>query len=173
MQKILVTGGVGNLGRVVSEQLRDRYQITLFDRVGPGAARIPWETDLPFVLGDLTDLSDCMRAIAFAEAEAIVHLGALAGPTELTRVRSQQRMPEDETMRVNTMGTFYMIDAARRLGVKRFAMASTFYVLGLGFNISDRPFWPEYLPIDEKHPCTPESTYGMSKLLGEEILAAF
>jgi nucleoside-diphosphate-sugar epimerase len=82
-------------------------------------------------------------------------------------------MPEDETMRVNTMGTYYLMDAARRLGVKKVAFASTYYVLGLGFKISDRPFKVEYLPIDEKHPCRPESTYGLSKLIGEEILAAF
>jgi len=173
IRKVLITGGAGNLGRVVANQLRDRYDLTLFDRVRPQDARIPWDTDLPFVLGDLTDLGDCMRAIAYAQAEAVLHFGALAGPTELTQSRRQQTMREDETMRVNTMGTFYVTDAARRLGVERIAMTSTYYVLGLGFNISSRPFWPQYLPIDEEHPCTPESTYGLSKLLGEEILSTF
>ena len=29
-----------------------------------------------------------------------------------------QTVPEDETMRVNVMGTYYLLDAARRLGVR-------------------------------------------------------
>lgn len=177
IRNVLITGGAGNLARVVADELRQDYSVTLFDRVPPSAARVPWETDLPFVMGDLTNLGDCMRAIAFAEADAIVHLGALPHATELSRAMGrfgmQQRLPEDETMRVNTMGTFYMVDAARRLGVKMLGMASTFFVLGCDFPISDRPFKVYYLPIDEKHPLEPESTYGLSKICGEETLAAF
>ncbi|MBM3188369.1 MAG: NAD(P)-dependent oxidoreductase [Chloroflexi bacterium] len=172
---ILITGGAGNLARVVAEELRGDHDVTLFDRVTPAQARTPWETDLPFVVGDLTNLGDCLRAVAMARAEAIIHLGALAGPTELVPSwrRRQQFLPEDETMRVNTMGTFYILDAARRLGVRQVLFASTFYVLGLGNRISDAPFVVEYLPIDEGHPLRPEDTYGLSKVLGEEILAAF
>jgi len=172
---VLITGGAGNLGRVVASELRDTYGITLFDRIPPQRAQIPFETDLPFVLGDLTDLGDCMRAIGLAQADAVIHLGALAGPTEVIARsgRRQQRLPEDETMRVNTMGTFYLMDAARRMGVRKVLFASTFYTLGLGNRISEAPFQVDYLPIDEEHPLRPESTYGLSKALGEEILAAF
>lgn len=181
IQSVLITGGAGNLGRVVAAELRDRYQVTLFDRRAPSQSLspfdVPWETDLPFVMGDLTSLEDCMRAIAFAEADAVIHLGALPYPTELSRARGrfgmQQRLPEDETMRVNTMGTFYVVDAARRLGVEKVLFASTYYVLGLGNRTSSDPWIVEYLPIDEEHPCRPESTYGLSKLLGEEILKSF
>ena len=169
---VLITGGAGNLGRVVASELRDTCGVTLFDRVTPQQARIPFETDLQFVLGDLTDLADCMRAISLAQADTVIHLGALAGPTEVIGQR-QQRLPEDETMRVNTMGTYYLLDAARRLGVKQVLFASTFYTLGLGNRISKAPFQVDYLPIDEEHPLRPESTYGLSKVLGEEILAAF
>jgi len=177
IRNVLITGGAGNLARVVAEELCGAYSVTLFDRVPPSASRVPWETDLPFVMGDLTNLGDCMRAIAFAKADAIVHLGALPHATEMSRVMGprgmQQRLPEDETMRVNTMGTYYLADAARRLDVKKLAMASTFFVLGCDFPMSDRPFKVYYLPIDEQHPLEPESTYGLSKICGEQILAAF
>ncbi len=177
IHSVLITGGAGNLARVVADELRGRYAVTLFDRVPPSAARAPWETDLPFVMGDLTNLGDCMRAIAFAQADAVVHLGAIPHASELSRAMGprgmQQHLPEDETMRVNAMGTFYVTDAARRLGVKKLAMASTFFVLGCDFPISDRPFQVHYLPIDENHPLEPESTYGLSKICGEQILAAF
>ncbi len=88
IRNVLVTGGAGNLGRVVAAELKDSYEITLFDRVTPQDAGIPWETDLPFVLGDLTDLGDCMRAISMAKADGILHLGALPGPTELAPGRT-------------------------------------------------------------------------------------
>jgi len=181
IKNVLITGGAGNLGRVCAEALRAKYNVTLFDRRGTSQASspfdIPWETDLPFVMGDLTSFEDCMRAIAFAKADAIIHLGALPYPTELSlgrgRFGSQQRLPEDETMRVNTMGTFYLMDAARRLNVKKVLFASTYYVLGMGNRSSKDPWIVEYLPIDEEHPLTPEDTYGLSKMLDEEILRTF
>ncbi|MBN1402099.1 MAG: NAD(P)-dependent oxidoreductase, partial [Anaerolineae bacterium] len=140
---VLITGGSGGVARWVAAELTEHgYNVTLFDRVTPAQTRHPWETDLPFVLGDLTSLGDCMRAIAHAKADSIIHLGAMPWATEISlRVHSfMPRLPEDETMRVNTMGTYYLMDAARRLGVKKVAMASTYYVLGLGFRISDKPF---------------------------------
>jgi UDP-glucose 4-epimerase len=174
-KNVLITGGAGNLARYVADDfVKHGYVVTLFDRFTPKQVPSPWETDLPFVLGDLTSLADCMRAIALARAEAIVHLGAIPFNTEHQPLKpSWSNLPEDETMRVNTMGTFYLMDAARRLGVKQVVMASTFYVLGLGFRISDKPYEVKYLPIDEEHPNTPEDTYSLSKVLDEEILQAF
>jgi nucleoside-diphosphate-sugar epimerase len=174
VDKVLVTGGAGGIGRYAAAELRGKYAVTLFDRTLPSEGDYPWEPDLPFVKGDLTSLSDCMRAIALAQADSIVHLGAIPYNTERQPgQRGVPRLPEDETMRVNTMGTYYLLDAARRLGVRKVVMASTFFVLGLGFRISDKPFVVEYLPIDEEHPLRPEDTYSLSKVLGEEILAAF
>ena len=174
-RNVLVTGGAGNLARYVADELGQHgYTVTLFDRLTPKQVTCPWETDLPFVLGDLTSLADCMRAIALARAEAIVHLGAIPFHSEHQPLqRHWSDLPEDETMRVNTMGTYYLLDAARRLGVRQVVMASTFYVLGLGFRISDKPFVVDYLPMDEEHPNRPEDTYSLSKILDEEILAAF
>jgi nucleoside-diphosphate-sugar epimerase len=76
-------------------------------------------------------------------------------------------------MRVNTMGTYCILDAARRFDVRRVIFASTFYTLGLGNRISDTPFEVEYLPIDEEHPLRPEDSYGLSKVFGEEMLQAY
>lgn len=177
IRNVLITGGGGSLAEFVVQELRDKYQLTLFDQNHPRQHREhPWEIDLPFVLGDLTSFGDCMRAITLARAEAIVHLGAIPWNTELQPGKASPFrivLPEDETMRVNEMGTYYLVDAARRLGVKRVAFASSFYVLGLGFRITDKPFQVDYLPIDEEHPLRPEDTYSLSKVLGEEMLKAF
>jgi nucleoside-diphosphate-sugar epimerase len=175
MKNVLITGGAGRVAEFIAAELADDYDVTLFDTVPLGDDReLIKDLNLPFVVGDLLSLGDCMRAITFAEADAIVHMGAVAGPRELVKpYRLQQRSGEDAAMVVNTMGTFYLLDAARRLGVKRFVAASTDWVLGHGGPISDKPFKVEYLPIDEEHPVRPENTYGLAKLLSEHEMETF
>lgn len=174
MVNVLVTGGSGALASYVIPRLQeDGHQVTAFDQVSPKSL----DESVPFVLGNLTSLEDCLRALAFADADVIVHLGAMPYPTEVIDRpgwRNQQILPEDETMKGNTMGTYYLLDASRRLGkVKQVVFASSFYVLGIGNRISTKPFMIDYLPIDEDHPNRPEDSYGISKLLGEEILKGF
>lgn len=181
---VLVTGGAGNLGRCIATELREHgHDVTLFDRVHPSKAPVPWETDLQFVEGALTSGEDCLRAIAAARADAICHVGAIPAPTDHPKIGAGVRqygkplgieeLPEDETFKVNTMGTYYLLEGACKAGVKVVAMASTFFVLGLGFRISEARWLPKYLPIDEDHPLTPEDSYSLSKMLNEEMLAAY
>ncbi|WP_165972020.1 NAD-dependent epimerase/dehydratase family protein [Paenibacillus piri] len=174
MKHVLVTGGNGRLARYVIEHLLEKdYRVTGFDCTVPDPANYP--KGVQFVQGDLVSLEDCMRAISLSEAEAIIHLAAIPYDTELNPGQPKiQRLPEDETMRVNTMGTFYLMDAARRFKhVKTVAFASSYYALGLGRRLSGTPFQVDYLPIDEEHPNRPEDTYALSKMLGEHILEAY
>jgi nucleoside-diphosphate-sugar epimerase len=57
---------------------------------------------------------------------------------------------------------------AAHLGLKRVVWASSETTLGLPF---DRP--PDYAPIDEEHELRPESSYALSKGLGEEMARQF
>lgn len=177
---VLITGGAGRLGRLITEELAEHgHRVTLFDRAAPAEQLDPWETSLPFVKGELTSFDDCARAIQTAQAEAICHVGGIVQPSdhaEIVARRQTQGLPvfaEDETFRVNMMGTYYILDAARRQGVMKVVFASTEFVLGIGYRISSRPWRLEYLPIDERHPCEPEDSYSLSKLLNEEMLAAY
>ncbi|MDR2932153.1 MAG: NAD(P)-dependent oxidoreductase [Oscillospiraceae bacterium] len=171
---VLITGGAGRLGRYVADELRTVSEVTLFDRFAPDETPFPWETDLKFVKGDLISLGDCMRAITLAEADVIVHLGAIPNPTDQQPGKKTiQTRPEDLTMQSNVMGTYYLMDAARRLNVKKVIFASSYFTLGVGNRISGTPFEVEYLPLDENHPCRTEDTYSLSKVLGEEIIHAY
>ncbi|MDR1392901.1 MAG: NAD(P)-dependent oxidoreductase [Bifidobacteriaceae bacterium] len=175
MTNVLVTGASGALASYVIPRLvAAGYEVTGFDVAPPERLTDP---AVRFVQGDLTSLERCLCALAYSEAEIVVHLGALPGPREMVRRpnwRTRQVAPEDITMASNTMGTYYLLDAVRRLGkAKTVVFASSFYTLGLGNRISDRPFEVEYLPIDEDHPLRPEDSYGTSKLLGEELLRAW
>lgn len=186
-KNVLVTGGSGRLGNFVCPYLKEQgYNVASFDRAPSPQDSDNAKANIPFVQGNLTDLGDCLRAIAFAQPDVIVHLGAIpfnvdlqppfakAYNTKITDgVRFSQMMPENATMEINTMGSFYIMDAARRLGVKQIVAASSYFVLGLGFRLSGTSYEPEYLPMDEAHPLLPEDSYSLSKVLGEEIYKAF
>lgn len=187
-KNILITGASGRLGNFVAPYLQDKgYNITCTDIVLPKPDSENAKRGFPFVKADLMEIGDIMKAIAMAQCGTIVHLGAIPFNVELQPpyedrsgkgpsqggVRSNYVMPEDNGMKINTMGTFYVMDAARRMGVKNVIAASSYYAYGLGMRISGVPFKPEYVPIDENHPCTPEDTYSLSKHLGDEIMEAF
>ena len=95
-------------------------------------------------------------------AEAVVHFAAIPRPTF--------DVPE-VVFRTNVMGSFNVLEAATGLGIRRVVMASSVSVLGFPF--FDRPFAPQYVPIDEDHPRLPQDAYALSKLVGEEIAAGF
>ncbi|QGN31583.1 NAD(P)-dependent oxidoreductase [Microlunatus sp. Gsoil 973] len=187
--KVLVTGAAGRLGSFVVPALVDAgYRVVGTDRFPYPEGSPNAELAVPFVQADLTDIGDCFRAITMAQPDMIVSLGAIPFNTELhppyakdydteyeeTGARFVQRLPEDETFRVNTMGTYYLLDAARRVGgVRRIIHASSFFVLGLGFRLSGTPYIPPYLPMDEDTPLEPEDSYSLSKVIGEEILKAY
>lgn len=177
--RVLITGGCGNLGRYVAEEfLTHGHTPVLFDRVSPAESSYPFQTPATFIRGELLSLADCIGALRESGAEAIVHLGAIPFPTDhpdpaVRALGPRAGLPDDATFRINTLGTYYLLDAARTCHVSRLAMASTYFVLGLGFRISDTQWRVAYLPIDEQHPTTPEDSYSLSKLIDELTLAAY
>lgn len=173
--QITITGGTGNLAQYIQAELGSNYDLVLFDRLAAGQNRFAYDIPYPVVLGDLTNLEDCEKAVA--GSAAVIHLGAIPFPVDhpawRARLPSGQAPPWDETMRVNTMGTYYLLEAARRAGVQTVVAATSNCVLGHGFRLSDRPFPVRYLPVDEDHPLDFEDSYSLSKHLKEDIMAAY
>jgi nucleoside-diphosphate-sugar epimerase len=174
---VLITGGTGNLARYCLEELRAHgHRVTLFDRYRPEDAAKPWSTDVPVVVGDLTSRDDCWRAVETARAEAIVHLGAVAYPSESEDARrsaaaaSQPPVPVDATFKVNTLGTYFILEAARHAGTKAVAFASTASIL---LETRLLVHWLQTIPIDETHEVRPTNSYSMSKYLNEQTLWLF
>src|SRR5262249_43171714 len=79
--------------------------------------------------------------------------------------------PPEAVFGNNAMGQFHVFEAAARLGIRRVVSASSFAAYGMSF--PDRPFAPDYLPLDEDHPLAPQDPYGLSKAVGEQIAAAY
>jgi UDP-glucose 4-epimerase len=175
--RVLITGGTGNLARHCLRELQAHdHQVTLFDRFRPEEAARPWSTEVPVVVGDLTSREDCWRAVETARAEAIVHLGAVAYASEDEVARrsaaeaGQHPVPIDATFKVNTLGTYFLLEAARAQGTKAIAFASTASVLLETKSILS---WLATIPIDERHELRPTNSYSISKYLNEETLWLF
>jgi nucleoside-diphosphate-sugar epimerase len=150
--RIVVTGGSGKGGRWVVRDLRSRgHDVLNVDVVHDGSLHGQSR------VVDLTDLGQCHEVIA--GADAVVHFAAIPGP---------DMRPPGETFRNNAISTYNVFSAASERGVGRVVWASSETVLGLPF---DTP--PAYAPIDEDHPPRPETSYSLSKLVGETMADQF
>jgi UDP-glucose 4-epimerase len=148
---VLVTGSAGRIGRSVVARLLERGDaVTGLDLQSLELAHAGYAE----VTGGFENQRSVARVIK--RVDAVVHLGALMSwlPADSARV-----------MAANATGSLPLLAAASAAKVKRFILAST----GEVYPESK----PQYLPIDEKHPREPVSTYGLSKLLTEESAAFF
>ena len=80
-------------------------------------------------------------------------------------------VPDNETFRVNTMGTYNVIEAAEKLGIRKTIIASSETTYGLVF--ANEPRDPAYLPLDEDYPVDPMDSYALSKICNERTAHAF
>jgi nucleoside-diphosphate-sugar epimerase len=150
--RIVVTGGSGKAGRWVVRDLRERgHDVLNVDVTHDGSVHGLC------VLADLTDLGQCHEVVA--GADAVVHLAAIPAP---------EIRPAGETFRNNALSTYNVFSAAVERKIGRVVWASSETVLGLPF---DEP--PAYAPIDERHPPRPETSYALSKLVGEAMAEQF
>lgn len=153
-REVLITGGSGRLGRFLVDRLKDEYALTVLDVRPSDVAGVKHSS---ISVTDLAGLRD-----AFAGIDAIIHLAAVPNPRTST--------PE-ECFRVNTQGTWAVLQAAEDVGVKRVVVASSDSATGLHFNPEN---WaPAYLPVDEAHPLRPSEVYSLSKEVTESVAKCF
>jgi nucleoside-diphosphate-sugar epimerase len=161
MTKIAVTGGSGKAGRAVVRDLLERgHEVLNIDTALAGDSYR--DTPAPYLPVDVTDYGQMFQALAggegMAKIEAVVHFAAIPSPAH--------HVP-DQVFATNMTSTYTVFSAAARLGLKRVVWASSETTLGLPF---DQP--PDYAPVDEEH-VRPESSYALSKVLGEEMARQF
>ncbi|MCX8224533.1 MAG: NAD(P)-dependent oxidoreductase [Sulfitobacter sp.] len=168
--RILFTGGSGKAGRHVVPYLIDQGHQVLNVDLKP--------LDHPGVdnrIADMTDagqMFDVMQSYAnLGELEpghgvprfdAVVHFAAI--PRILIR-------SDNEVFRVNTLGTYNVIDAALKAGVRKVIFASSETTYGICF--ADGEVKPQYIPVDEAHPTVPQDSYAMSKVCNEATAQSF
>ena len=151
MPGVVVTGGSGRLGQhTIDHLLEHGYEALSLDVVPPPRKLCDsWLCDLRRS-GDLYE--------AFKGADAVIHLGAYQAPN---------LAPDCETFGNNVTATYNVLKAAVDLGVPRVVCASS--IAAYGFLYAPRIWAPDYLPLDEAHPCRPQDPYALSKVFGEQL----
>jgi len=149
-RRVLVTGGSGRLGAYLVDDLHDDFDVRVLDLAAP-------RQDVETVIGSVENVDLVVEAMR--DVDAVVHLANLDAGV---------RAPEHELIRINVGGTWNVLDAAARAGVKRFVYASSYNATGFS-----KDFPPQYLPVDVHHPLKPVHAYGISKLLAENMCEAF
>ncbi|HUC56354.1 MAG TPA: NAD-dependent epimerase/dehydratase family protein [Streptosporangiaceae bacterium] len=148
--QVLVTGGVGFIGRrVVRALLDDGHKVTVVDRHAFPDERVR------SVPGDLCDPAIIGEAIG-AHTDVVIHLAAI------TSVLKSKEDPEG-TYKLNVEATFNLLERSRHHGVKSFLFASTNAVTGdVGSST-----------INERMPLRPLVPYGATKAAAEMLLSCY
>src|SRR5919112_1170252 len=157
--RVLVTGARGKVGRATVAALQEAGHDVRATDLAPPVFERPEEGDADYVQADLSEAGDAFAVVR--GAEAVVHTAAIPEPTS---------NPPHVVFQNNLMATFNTLEAAIRFEVPRFVNTSSETVPGFFF--PERPFLPDYLPVDEEHPIRPQDPYATAKHFGEQLMDA-
>jgi dTDP-glucose 4,6-dehydratase len=160
--KALVTGASGFIGSHLVELLvREEYIVRALTRYTSDNRR----GNLALLPSEITDQIEICRAdlrdaeaisLAMDGIDTVFHLGAIIS------IPYSYQHPE-ETVAVNILGTFNVLQAMRQHGTRRGVIVSTSEVYGSA----------RYVPIDENHPLQPQSPYAATKVSAEALSISF
>jgi len=156
MKKMLVTGGCGFIGSHISEILLNQgHEVTVLDNLSTGRllniSAFKDNENLKFIECDIAEYQQIEEH--FKEIDKVFHIAALADI-----VPSIER-PENYH-RSNVIGTFNVLEASRKAGVKRFIYAASSSCYGI----------PDEYPTKENAEIRPQYPYALTKYLGEEYV---
>ena len=168
--RIFFTGGSGKAGKHVIPYLLNQghsvMNVDLKPLDHPGVDNL---------IADITDSGQMFNAMSsyanldelepgngVPKFDAVVHFAAV--PRILIN-------PDNETFRVNTIGTYNVIEAAVKLGIKKVIIASSETTYGICF--SDGITGPKSLPLEEDYDVDPMDSYGISKVVNEKTARGF
>ncbi len=170
MSKIFVTGGSGKAGKNLIPYLLEKgYSVVnadlvplLMDGVDNINLDVTDSGQLFNALSGYANIPELKSGEGPENYKAVVHLAAI--PRILIK-------PDNETFRINTLGTYNVIEAATKLGIKKIIFASSETTYGFCF-AKGNPI-PKWLPIEEDYETSPTDSYGLSKVLNEQTGKAF
>lgn len=156
MVKCIVTGGAGFIGsHLVERLLAEGHDVVAIDNLAVGRkANLAPALDHPrfsFLEADIADHA-CIYP-AFEGTQWVFHLGALADIVPSIQNPISYHM-------ANVDGTVSVLEAARKVGVKRFLYAASSSCYGI----------PDTYPTPESAPMRPMYPYALTKMVGEQYV---
>ena len=154
MQRILITGGAGFIGRWVARRaLQDGLDVAIYDNLSAGSRGhvAEFADQVTLFEDDIMDDGALRAALEAFRPDTVIHLAAL-------HFIPYCNTHPTETLQVNTEGTYAVLDAAAEAGTERAVVASS----GIVYPSLDDL-------LEEDGPIAPPDIYGLSKRMAEEV----
>ncbi|MCH9614516.1 MAG: UDP-glucose 4-epimerase [Chlamydiia bacterium] len=151
MQKVLITGGAGYVGTLLTNQLLEKgYSVVVYDTMFYGCVLEPHER-LELVKADIRDTESFETAVN--GCQTVIHLACISNDPSF-------HLDETLSTSINYDCFEPLVVSAKSQGVKRFIYASSSSVYG----VSDAP------NVTEDHPLVPLTLYNKYKGMCEPLL---
>ena len=150
---ILVTGGAGYVGSVVTKELvKQRHRVIVLDNLQQGHREaVPSGSEL--IVADIHKAEVLDKAFHQAKIDAVMHM-AVESVVEYSLTDPRRYFQS------NIIGGIKLLDSMLKYGISKLIFSSSAAVYGEPHNV----------PITEDHPQMPLNAYGESKLIFERIL---
>ncbi len=144
MNRVLITGAAGALGKQLRQKLKGVYPVLRFSDIAAMDAAEAGEEVMQCDLIDAAAVEKICEGV-----DGIVHLGGQAVEADWPRI-----------LQANLIGAINLYEGARKAGVDRMLFASSNHAVG---------FWPRAEHVDHTAVAKPDSRYGLSKAFGEDL----
>ena len=158
--KLIITGGAGFIGsHILVELLEKAYEILVLDN---------FSNSSPNVFRKINEISNCnvnFKTIDLINFDGLKQIFSDFGPDLIIHLAGLKSVSESKENPLiyyenNVIGSVNLLKAMDTVKCKYIIFSSSATVYGE----------PQYLPIDENHPCKPTNTYGTTKFMVEKII---
>lgn len=163
-KRILLTGGAGFIGTKLCDVLSNENEILIYDNLNRNSiknTKLLEKSNIRLVQGDILDSVHIKNTVEEFQPNIVIHLAAVAG------IDTVIRNPVN-TMKVNMIGTYNILEAIKDLKIERFIDFSTSEVFGSYAYKVDEKQTTNLAPVGEAR-----WTYSVSKLAGEHLAHSY
>ncbi len=160
MATVLITGGAGNIGSFIVDQLVDLgHHVVIVDNFyNSKLTHIVRHIEAGSAELEVCDITNYRVLDAIFERHKPEYVSHQAS----TMIMDSRKFPF-QALDINVKGSFHVLHASIEHGVRRITYASSASVFGD----------PRYLPVDEEHPFDNETLYGATKIAQEALFKSW